>query len=89
MIEDNASASRRLQLAYDALMTAAPAATSSTQPNQTAGAPAALGPYSRALVGSPTTRIGGQLATIVGQPTTDGNSQRTSRELQYPSLSAV
>ena len=89
MTEGNASASRLHQLAYDSIMAADSAATSSTQPNQPAGAPAVLGPYSRALAGSPATRIGGQLTTIVGQPTTDSNSQRISRELQYPSLSAV
>ncbi len=82
MSRDNSAAARRLELYFDSVNSADTAGTSSTQPTHPAGAPAVLGPYGWALAGSPATRI-------VGQPTTDGNSQSPDAEQQYPGLSAV
>ncbi len=81
MSGDNSAAARRPELYFDNAISANTVGTSSTQPSHPAGAPAVLGPHGR-LAGRSATRI-------VGQPTTDSDSQRPDLEMQYPGLSAV
>ena len=79
MSEDRSAAQRRLEQTFDEAFSAVEQ-TGSNQPTLPAGVPTVLGPYARALAGSPATRL-------VGQPTTSEVGQSPSAA--YPGLSSV